>query len=71
MEVEKEVKRKRKRLETGGRNCFKNLVNVKKNYYQIDKEKGDLNRQIEEALEETKKHLKEAFIKRERPDYAY
>lgn len=45
--------------------------NVKKNYFQLERDKQDLSAQIEETLEGAKKNLKEAFIKRGRPDYAY
>lgn len=43
----------------------------KKNYQPADRDKMDLTAQIEETLEGAKRHIKEAFIKRGRPDYAY
>ena len=45
------------------KNTSNKLAN-KKNYYQLDREKVDLNSQIEQALQTAKRHLKEAFIKR-------
>lgn len=51
------------------KNASKN--HAKKNYFQLEREKQDLTSQIEETFEGAKKHLKEAFIKRGRPDFAY
>jgi uncharacterized protein YajQ (UPF0234 family) len=47
------------------------VKNQKKNYQPADRDKMDLTAQIEETLEGAKRHIKEAFIKRGRPDYAY
>ena len=43
----------------------------KKNYYQLEREKMDLTQQIEETLDSAKKAIKDAFIKRGRPDCAF
>jgi hypothetical protein len=43
----------------------------KKNYYQLERDKQDLTSQIEETIETAKKAIKEALLKKGRPDHAY
>ena len=43
----------------------------KRNFYQLDKDRQDITFQIEETIDTAKKAIKEALLKRGRPDYAY
>lgn len=43
----------------------------KRHFFQLERDKQDLTSQIEETIESAKKSIKEALIKRGRPDFAY
>lgn len=71
---EEEVATAVKRLKQRSQENLSRLPNKnyqKKNYQPADRDKMDLTAQIEETLEGANRHIKEAFIKRGRPDYAY
>ena len=46
-------------------------VGYKDRVVQLEKDKQDLTAQIEETINTAKKSIKDALIKRGRPDYAY
>ena len=43
----------------------------KRHFYQLDKERQNITFQIEDTIETARKAIKEALLKRGRPDYAY
>lgn len=46
------------------------MNNIKKHFFSNEKEKVDLTTQIEEAFEAANKIMKEAFLRKNRPDLA-